>query len=129
MSRSNDRSHPEYRYGERMPENQQHQKALKPPNQQQQDAVKKLGGLFNKERPYTPLAKSLEAAHIKPRVMDIMLGEEPVECLVIPVQELIYKEWKHMTGGFDSNDVVVSEVKDGAGNVVAIHEEREEDGN
>jgi hypothetical protein len=87
-----------------------------PPAQQQQDAMKKLGGLFgNKEKQYSPIVKSLTAANIKPRVMDIMIGDEPTECLVIPVQELIYKEWKHITGGFDSNDVV------------AVDKEREED--
>lgn len=80
------------------------------PNQQQQEELKKkLSGLFSREKPYTPLAKSLEAAGIKPRVMDIMLEDQPVECLVIPVQELIYKEWKHMTGGIDQSMAIMRE--------------------
>lgn len=86
-----------------MPNHPQPPRPPNQPNQQQQEAVKRLSGLFSKEKPYTPLAKSLKAAGIQPRVMDIMLdvnGPE-VECLVIPVQELIYKEWKHMTGGIE----------------------------
>lgn len=103
-----------------------------PPNAQQQEELKKkLSGLFNREKPYTPIAKSLAAANIQPRVMFIDIGDTKVECLVIPVQEMIFKEWIHMTGGIDNpiqpEAPEVNEVRDGDDNVVSIHEERDND--
>ncbi len=64
------------------------------------DAGKGLAQLFQgKEKPYVPVTKSLEQIGLEPRIMDVMLGDQPVECFVIPAQELVYKEWQHMTGG------------------------------
>lgn len=75
-----------------------------PPTQEQQEAMKRvgegLGGLFKgRQQPYTPITKSLEQIGIGVNIQPVMIGEDPVDCVVIPVNELIYKEWQHMTGG------------------------------
>jgi len=65
-------------------------------------ALSKIGGAFKgKGDRYNPVGKSLEALGIEPKIMDIMLGDEPVECMVIPLKELIYKEWYKMSGGIN----------------------------
>lgn len=45
--------------------------------------------------PYTPIGKALAALGITPRIEDV----GGTECLVIPVAELVDKEWRHLTGG------------------------------
>jgi hypothetical protein len=50
-----------------------------------------------KEKAYTPVTESLEQIGLEPIITDINLDDKIVECLVIPVQDLIYKEWRHMT--------------------------------
>lgn len=58
-----------------------------------------LASLFKgREAPYTSVLKSLEQIGLEPRMMDIMIGDEPVSCFVIPVQDLVFKEWQRMSG-------------------------------
>lgn len=52
-----------------------------------------LAAFFNKKEDYTSIVKSLETINIIPNVTKIN-GED---CLVIPLSELIYKEWQHMS--------------------------------
>jgi isocitrate dehydrogenase len=53
---------------------------------------------------YTPVGKSLTDLGIEPKIMDIMIADEPVECMVIPLKELIYKEWFKMSGGINKSE-------------------------
>lgn len=46
---------------------------------------------------YTPILKALKQIGITPKTMPVMIGDEPEDCLVIPVSELMSKEWKHMS--------------------------------
>jgi len=71
-------------------------------------AIKGMGGGGATAR-YTPVGKSLGDLGIEPKIMDIMLGDEPVECMVIPLKELIYKEWYKMSGGINKPDDEESE--------------------
>lgn len=61
----------------------------------------RLQDLFGrpKPEPYTPIGRSLAAIGIPPRRMDVEVDGATVECLVIPVVDLMYREWMHMTGG------------------------------
>ena len=73
-----------------------------PPPPDQSEAMGKLAGLFkSKPEAYTPVTKSLKDIGLEPIIMDVFLidhpGTELVECLVIPVQDLIYREWRHIT--------------------------------
>jgi hypothetical protein len=76
-------------------------------NQDQERAVqagaeigKGIASLFKgKEKPYTSILKSLDQIGLTPKIMDVLIGEEPVSCFVIPVQELVFKEWQLMSGG------------------------------
>lgn len=67
---------------------------------QVREAGKGIAQLFQgREKPYTPVTKSLDQIGLEPKIMDIAMGSgDPVQCFVIPVQELVYKEWQHMTG-------------------------------
>lgn len=67
------------------------------------NAFKGMGAGGGRPVPYTPIGKSLEALGLEPKVMDIMIGDEPVECLVIPLNELMQREWQHMGGGITYN--------------------------
>lgn len=46
---------------------------------------------------YMPIIKALSTIGVEPKVMDVMLGDEPEECLVIPLTELMSKEWRYMS--------------------------------
>lgn len=63
---------------------------------------KGIEGLLGGDRAgrYTPVVKSLEALGIEPRVMAVAItgSDEPVDCLVIPAQELLIKEYAKMSG-------------------------------
>lgn len=68
-----------------------------------QQAIGNIADRFKKQPPaYVPIGKSLEAISMDVKIMDIMIGDEPVECLVIPVDELMRKEWIQMGGGFNN---------------------------
>jgi hypothetical protein len=70
-----------------------------PPTQEQLEAFGKIARLLKGAQPeYVPVSKSLEAIGIRPKIMDIMIGDDPTECMVIPLAELIRKEWEHMSG-------------------------------
>lgn len=62
--------------------------------------MSKIGNLFKGRTPqYQPILKSLEAIDIEQRLMTITIdGDVTVECLVIPLQELIFKEWRQLSG-------------------------------
>lgn len=69
-----------------------------PPPSNSAEAAKGIAKLFqNREKPYTPVNQSLEAIGLKPKHLKVEIDGETVECFVIPVQELVYREWKHMT--------------------------------
>ena len=60
---------------------------------------KGLQSLFKgREEKYTPVMQSLDKIGLEPRIMDVMIGDQTQQCFVIPCQELVYKEWQHMTG-------------------------------
>lgn len=85
--------------------NQRPPKPPKVPTQitpEQKEALGKLGNILNRPKPYTPVTKSLDAAGITPRIMVININDKPMDCMVIPIEELVYKEWVHMTGGLDN---------------------------
>lgn len=57
-----------------------------------------LGGGSNRLKPYTAVMKSLEQIGLTPKIMDVMIGDDTKECLVVPMEELIYREWQYMSG-------------------------------
>lgn len=59
--------------------------------------AKALGG--SRTTAYTPIGKSLEAIGLQPKRMFVTVGDEPVDCIVIPVEDLMRLEWLHMGGG------------------------------
>lgn len=64
------------------------------------DIAKLIGNIFNRKPQYTSVIKSLEEIGIEPNIMPVMVPEssDPVECLVIPLQDLVFKEWQIMGG-------------------------------
>lgn len=74
------------------------------PNAEAGNALGKgLGQLFqSKTQPHRPLIKTLGDLGIRVRVMPVMIGDEPVDCLVIPAQELLVKEYQ-LLSGIDAN--------------------------
>lgn len=76
------------------------QERIRPLEQGKQnpDVGKGLANLFKpKEEAYVPVLKSLEQIGLEPKMMQVLIGEDPVQCFVIPCQDLVYKEWQHMT--------------------------------
>lgn len=70
----------------------------RPPGIRTEKTENPLAKIFQqKEKPYVPVTQSLEEADIESIIMDMNIDDKIVECLVIPLQELIYKEWRHMT--------------------------------
>jgi hypothetical protein len=72
------------------------------PTQEQLEAFGKLAKMLQQARgegqAYTPIMKSLDAIHVEYKIIDVMLNDEPVECVVIPMKDLMYREWAHMSG-------------------------------
>lgn len=56
------------------------------------------GLLGGGKKNYIGVHKSLETIGMIPKVMHVTIADEPIECLVIPMDELIVKEWKYLTG-------------------------------
>lgn len=56
-----------------------------------------FGGGKPRKPPYSPVLTSLEQIGLEPRLMQIRVDGAMAQCFVIPCQELIYNEWKHMT--------------------------------
>jgi hypothetical protein len=72
------------------------------PTEEQLAAFGKLAQMMKgarSEPEYVPIMKSLEAIHVNYKIIDVMLGDIPTECLVVPLQDLMYREWTHMSGG------------------------------
>lgn len=66
---------------------------------QREQAIKFMQMLAgNRQQEYTPILKSLKQIGVEPKSMTVMVGDEPTDCLVIPLQELMSKEWAHMSG-------------------------------
>lgn len=60
---------------------------------------KLAGGRGSDNKPsYTSIMVSLEQIGIEPRMMMLPIGEEPEQCIVIPVQQLVFKEWQILSG-------------------------------
>jgi hypothetical protein len=76
---------------------------LKPPGKEatpeQKEALGKLGNLFKgRVAQYQPILKSLEMIGIEQQIMTVMIADVPVECIIIPLQELIFREWRQLSG-------------------------------
>lgn len=71
--------------------------------QKVQDAAGGIAKLFQgkpkAEAAYTPVLKAFETIGLDPKMMSIAIGgsDDAVQCFVIPVQDLVYKEWQYMT--------------------------------
>lgn len=75
------------------------QPSKEPVSAEQKEALAKLGNLFKGRAPqYQPILKSLEMLGIEQNIMTVMIADVPVECLVIPLQELIFREWRQLSG-------------------------------
>lgn len=87
--------------GKKMGNNNSRQRALNPAEQsvdmaQREQAMKLFHLLAGQHQQYQPIIKSLKQLGIQPLIMDVTVGDEPTECLVIPVAILMRKEWEHM---------------------------------
>jgi hypothetical protein len=72
-----------------------------PPEPRQQEAVDKLAGLFKgrgRTPPHEPIIKSLEKIGLNPKVMPVTIGGEEVDCIVMPIELLMLKEYQYMSG-------------------------------
>jgi hypothetical protein len=73
--------------------------------QQRAKGLENLQKMFAGRKPaHVPILKSLETLGIPKRVITVMLGDEPTDCLVIPTQELIAKEYEVLSG-FSVNEL------------------------
>ena len=66
------------------------------------DAQRALDNAANNPPPtqaYMPLGKTLAALGITPLIRDIDIAGETIQCLLIPVRDLVNKEWVALTGG------------------------------
>ena len=70
------------------------------PTQAQMEAFAKLASVMRgtQKQEYVPVLKALEFVGVNYRVIDVTIGGEAVESVVIPVDELMYKEWAFMSG-------------------------------
>jgi hypothetical protein len=70
------------------------------PTEEQMKAFAKLASIMkgSQKQEYIPVMKSLEAIQVDYKIIDVMLGDEPTECVVIPLKDLMYREWCHMSG-------------------------------
>jgi len=70
-----------------------------PPTQQQLEAFSRLTQILKGgPQEYVPVLKSLDKIGADYKITDVKLGDETVECVVIPLSELMYREWTHMSG-------------------------------
>lgn len=68
-----------------------------------EDAPKQGGGLSSlfgggRLQNYTSVLKSLEQIGLEPKTMLLNIGDQTVDCIVIPIQDLVFKEWQYMSG-------------------------------
>lgn len=47
---------------------------------------------------HRPIVKALEDIGMQLRVMPVMIGDETVDCIVIPAEELMRNEYQYITG-------------------------------
>lgn len=67
--------------------------------EQIQRVISKVMGLFEKfTNQHTPITKALSDMGIQPRFQQVDIEGEHVNCLVIPAEELMQKEYQFMTG-------------------------------
>ena len=66
---------------------------------------KLLSGVGGANRPapnpganHRPIVKALEDIGMKLTVMPVMIGDEPVDCIVIPAEDLMRMEYQYITG-------------------------------
>lgn len=66
---------------------------------------KLLSGVGGANRPapnpgaaHRPIVKALEDIGMEVRVMSVMIGGEPVDCIVIPAEDLMRSEYQYITG-------------------------------
>lgn len=64
---------------------------------QREQAMKFMQMLAGRGQEYVPILKSLRQIGIEPKIMPVTIGDEPVDCIVIPQQELMNKEWARMS--------------------------------
>lgn len=64
----------------------------------QKKALQFIQLLMGNKQQEVSILKRLEQIGIQVRQVPVMLDEEPVDCIVIPVQELMTKEWAMMSG-------------------------------
>jgi hypothetical protein len=68
------------------------------PTPEQLEAFGRITKMLRGSQEYVPIIKELEQIGVEPKFMTVILGEEPTECIVIPLNELMHKEWMHMSG-------------------------------
>lgn len=58
-----------------------------------------LSSLFSGKPPtHMPILKALGNLGIEVRIKTVMIGEQPTDCVVIPTQELLVKEYALLSG-------------------------------
>lgn len=70
-------------------------------DEQRRQAMELIQNLANAKaqaNAHKPIISALGDLGIEVRVMTVMIGEEPTDCLVIPTQELLMKEYEKMSG-------------------------------
>ena len=68
-----------------------------PPEGKQDNPLAKF--FQGKKEPYVSITKSIKDCGVENYIMDITLpNDNKEECIVIPVRDLIYKEWRIMSG-------------------------------
>lgn len=72
------------------------------------------GGAGVRPGVHKPIVKALEELGIEIRLKPVMIGEETVDCLVIPAQELLIKEYQAMSG-VDPNQLLGNTVPEPKG--------------
>ena len=63
---------------------------------QREQAMQLFKMLAGNRNQYQPIIKSLKQLDIQPLIMTVTVGDEPTDCLVIPIAVLMQKEWEHM---------------------------------
>ena len=96
-----------------------------PPDGKQDNPLAKF--FQGKKEPYVSITKSIKDCGVDNYIMDITLpNDNREECIVIPVRDLIYKEWRIMSGSEivsqPQNERNTDVVEDEEGNTIAIHE-------
>lgn len=63
-----------------------------------QEALKFMQQMMQQKKDeHVPIVKSLEQMGIRTRTMTVMVGDMPQECLIIPIAELVQREYEFMS--------------------------------